>query len=124
MYKKIILHFFSIFLLIGCEQETFEINDSITKYAEEKYFKQLKDAQVKFLKCYPEKDGIMRAIYTTDFHDNSFPFVIRFDFDNHDSYTLYFDSSYSRLKKETLLLDIDSCLSAWESLKDAKNTWK
>jgi len=120
--KKLLFVIF-LFLLVGCENQKFEKNKSITEYTLKKYEEKLKKEDVKFLKCWPQKDGSMRAIYTTVHRDNSFPATIRLDYIN-KTFNVYFDTAYLNSPKDELLKDIDECMLCWEKLKDAKKSWK
>ncbi len=122
MFKKL-LWIPILLLLTSCIKTPFEQNKEITEYAETIYFKKLIVEKVKFLKCYKEKDGTMKATYTVFLRDNSFPAIIRFDYVG-NSYNIYFDEAYLNGQKQDLIRDIDLCIIAWEQLKDAKQTWK
>lgn len=113
-----------LFLLIaGCTEPAFKENEEITKYANNTYAAKLAQDKVKFLKCYPTKDGEIIAVYTTTARDNSFPATIRFDYLN-KAYNVYFDEAYLNGPKQNLIKDIDVCLANWEKLKDSKQTWR
>lgn len=112
-----------LLLIAGCTETTFKENEEVTKYANNAYAAKLLQDKVKFLKCYPTKEGEIIAVYTTVARDNSFPATIRFDYLN-KSYNVYFDESYLNSPKQNLIKDIDTCLSNWEKLKDAKQTWR
>lgn len=116
--------FIMLFALVGCTESSFKEHEDITKYAETAgFFEKLTAAKVKFLKCYPDKEGKIKASYTVVNRDNNFPATIRFDY-IHKSYNLYFDEAYLSRPKSELINDIDSCIMAWEQLKDAKQTWR
>ncbi len=121
MYKKILLFGF-LTILYGCDDTEFRKNKEIDEYIDSKYTSKLLEANVKFLKCYPQKDGTMRAVYTTIQRDNSFPAVVRFDYFN-NSYNLYFDVSYLNTSKDILLTDIDKCVDEWSRLKESNLSW-
>jgi len=123
--KVIVLLLILIFFVVGCEfnESIYEKDSDITKYALDKYAEQLILADVKFLKCYPKKDGTLKAVYTTKQRDNSFPATIRFDYIN-KSFNIYFDIAYFNSPKQELKDDIDECFECWTKLKDARKTWK
>jgi len=125
MIKPILLILIMTLCFFGCEfnESHFEEHKDITQYVVNKYAQPLKEANVKFLKCYPNKNGIMKVVYTTNQRDNSFPAVIRFDYVN-KSYNVYFDNSYLNGPKKELITDIDECFECWLKLKDAKQTWQ
>lgn len=120
--KKILI-FSLILLIIGCTEAKYKENKSITKYTLDKYEETLKKENVKFLKCWPKKDGTMNVVFTTYQRDNAFPATIRFDYLN-KSYNVYFDNAYLNLPKDKLLTDIDTCMECWTKIKDAKKTWQ
>lgn len=121
MYKIVYIVF--LFLFVGCTDSEFTEDNSISSYVLEKYSETLKRENVKFLKCLQLKDGTFSVNYTTDMRDNSFPSIIRFDYIS-QNYNVYFDSSYKNKNKQQLLNDIDSCVNEWNTLFEAKKTWK
>lgn len=122
--NRILIMLSLITMLTGCFNEPmFEENEDITKYALDKYSEKLIMEKVKFLKCYPGKDGNMKVVYTTVSRDNSFPSTIRFDYVN-KTYNVYFDNAYLNGPKKDLINDIDLCVAEWEKLNIAKKTWK
>jgi hypothetical protein len=112
-----------LLLITGCTETVFKEHEEITKYANSTYSVKLAQEKVKFLKCYPNKEGEMVVVYTTNARDNSFPATIRFDYLN-KAYNVYFDESYFNKPKEILIKDIDTCMANWEKLKDSKQTWR
>ena len=112
-----------LLLLAACTESTFKEDAGVTKYATDNHVEKLLKEKVKFLKCYQTKDGEMKAIYTLNNRDNSFPATIRFDYLN-GSYNVYFDEAYLNGSRDVLIKDIDTCITAWGQLKDAQQTWK
>lgn len=119
--KRILILVFVLFLC-ACGETNYKENEAITKYVVDKYGAELKKENVKFLKCWPKKDGTMHVTYTTVQRDNAFPATIRFDYLNR-SFDVYFDIAYLNGPKSDLLNDIDMCMECWTKIKDSKKTW-
>lgn len=111
------------FFLAGCNESEFTEDEDISKYAEEKYFHELKSDEIKFLKCLPQVDATIKVIYTKEARDNAFPATIRFDYIN-QSYNVYFDKAYKNAPKSQLINDIDLCMKTYIEIKTSKVTWK
>jgi len=111
------------FMLTACNQQLFKEHETITNHVDTNYKDELNKENVKLFKCVPMKDGAFRVHYTVIHTDNAFPATIRFDNLN-DNYKVYFDEAYLSTPQSQVIGDIDACMVAWRSLKDAKKTWK
>lgn len=120
---KNVLIFSVILFLAACSDTVYHEDPDVTEEVMKLHKEKLVNAKVKFLKCYPGKDGKMKAVYTTIMRDNSFPATIRFDYIN-KGYNMYFDRAYLNRSKKDFLEDVNECIIEMEKLKEARKSWK